>query len=236
MASRTPRNAPCSCGSGRKFKLCCGTTRDQERQLRRQFGVFEEIASLPMHFPQLRPRGKKIGALLDRAVRDGVDKATLADAVALLERRERSRIERSHAKEFPAVWRSLCAELGDEQIAREAVVLGAVLAALDERVPLHPELLALIEDTATDGDDPIEPLALALEAGDLWSLGESVQADEALASIPDVLDDDEYEACWQAVLLSEAKRLGGRWFGHGCRDGGGRSSPRGPRRAAQCAK
>ena len=55
------------------------------------------------------------------------------------------RFERSHAEEFPDVWRSLCAELGDEQLARQAVVLGSVLAALDERVPLHPEVLALIE-------------------------------------------------------------------------------------------
>lgn len=24
MSARTPRNAPCPCGSGRKYKYCCG--------------------------------------------------------------------------------------------------------------------------------------------------------------------------------------------------------------------
>jgi hypothetical protein len=50
-----------------------------------------------------------------------------------------------------------------------------------------------------------------LEPGDLWSIVESVEADEAIAALDEMLDDDAYEAQWNATLATEAARLGDDW-------------------------
>lgn len=210
------RNAPCPCGSGRKYKLCCGTTRAEERAFARriewQAEVLAEVMRLPTEFPRLRPEGEAFSAWVDDVAADDPLGASVKEGIARLEPKERRRIERTHAKEFPAVWHGFCDELGgDEEVAREAVVAGAVVAALNERQPPDADTLALLEESDDLLNDPCEALVFALQAGDLWSVYESIQVDEALRAIPEALDDEAYDAEWNGVVRAQAARLRSRW-------------------------
>jgi len=219
-----PRNAPCPCGSGRKHKLCCGTTRDQDRERRQVASVLQELLALPAGFPALRP----CSGGFERWARDHAD---CAPARELIEEggthmgpRERRRIAAAAATECPIVWESLRADIRDDEIAGRMLLVGAVLSGLAQQVPLDDEVLQLLEARPELLEDHAEALALALDAGDLWSVLESAAADAALAAIDEVelvarldesLDDDGYgaqferlyEERWTAVLVAEARRL-----------------------------
>jgi hypothetical protein len=209
------RNAACPCGSGRKYKLCCGTTRAEEQDLARRVAVVAEVAALALNFPRLRAGGAGFSAWADSVAAGELDDTAIEDGLRLLEPEERARIESAHAEEFPTVWRSLCADLGgDEELARHAVVAGAVLAAVRERQPPDPRVLTLLEESDDLGHDACETLAFALEPGDLWSVYETLQLEEALLEIPEELDDDAYEVVWDSVMRAQAARLRTRWHDH----------------------
>jgi SEC-C motif len=196
---RVSRNAPCPCGSGRKHKLCCGLTRDQEPEAEREAGVIEEILSLPSLFPLLRPDCAGFDRWADGVAADTEwSKELLEEGLASLGRRERNRIAGGHRHEFPQVWSGLVAELGDEPLAEKVIMIGAVSAGLRERLPLDPGRLEVIE--ACGCQDAAEALAFALEATDLWSVYEATVADEALGRIPDrELDDERFDAVIEAA-------------------------------------
>jgi hypothetical protein len=196
------RNAPCPCGSGRKHKLCCGTTREQERATRR---AFEALFVLPVSFPLLRPDSDDFEEWLTAQRAESPTRALVEDAVQRLPLPERARISRSYARWFPQAWGSLVACVRDEAAAETAVLIGAVAAALaEERLP-DEFVLELLEDDPEPAE-PVEALALSLEASDLWSVAEAIAADRVVAAIPDD-DEDEYERRWDADLQREAARL-----------------------------
>lgn len=198
-----PRNAPCPCGSGRKHKLCCGTTVGEERALRR---AFENLFALPMRFPLLRPDCDRFEEWLTTHRAEAPTRALLEGGVESLGKRERARISRSYARWDPQEWASLVAGVQDESSAEATVLLGAVTAALlEERAP-EEFVLMLLEDDPEPGD-PAEALTLCLEATDLWSVVEAMAANEVVATIPDELDDEDYERQWDALLEREAARL-----------------------------
>lgn len=201
------RNAPCPCGSGRKHKLCCGTTREEERERARLEAVVEEATRVARLFPRLRPAGKAFSAWADRVAADDAAEATAAEALALLEPADRSRITDG----LPGIRERYCAELGDERLAEQALLVGAVAAAVDERLPPDPRRLELLEEREDLRSDPVEVLALALEAGGLWGVVESAQLETALRGLPEERDDEEYEEHWEAIVAAEAKRLANRW-------------------------
>ena len=60
--SLVPRNAPCPCGSGKKYKRCC---LDRERELFRKADVVEELFGLASMFPLLRPDCPEFDLWLD---------------------------------------------------------------------------------------------------------------------------------------------------------------------------
>jgi hypothetical protein len=136
-----------------------------------------------------------------------VTRASIEEVGALVPAAERDRIVRAHAQEFPSVWRSLVDDLGNEAEAEEAVFIGALVAVLQEVRAADPGVLELIEENEVISGDPIEALAMALEATDLWSIAEATAADEALAKIPSFLDHDAYEILWIAAIEAEAARL-----------------------------
>jgi hypothetical protein len=201
------RNEPCPCGSGRKYKRCCA-------ELERLAPVIEEIVGLPALFPRLRPVGSEFDAWADSFAAGEFEVALIDDGIRRLSPDERERIERAHAEEFPAVWRSLCAEAGDEELARRALIAGAVVAAIGERLPPDPERVDVLEWRARDQSDFADTLAIVLDCRDLWSLHESIQADEAAQAISEELDDDVYETVWNAVVALQAEQLAGDWH-HG---------------------
>src|SRR2546426_8881644 len=158
-------------------------------------------------FPLLRPDSPEFDAWVDARPESEVTRASIEEAGALLPAAERERIVLAHSQEFPGVWRSLVDDLGDEHEAKEVVFIGAVVAALEEVRAVDPSVLELIEENEAIAGHPVEALALALEATDLWSIAEATAADEALAKIPDFLDDDACEILWIAAIEAEAARL-----------------------------
>jgi SEC-C motif-containing protein len=201
------RNERCPCGSGEKFKRCCGT-REAQAVIERKAGALEELITLAQLFPRLRPRGEAFGAWADRVAALELGGPRLDEGLALVEPAELGRIERAHAEEFPDVWRSLVDDLGDEQFAREAVVRGAVAAGVWERRPLDATALRWL---GSPDEDPSEVLALVLDAGDLWSVHESVTAEAALVELDEGLDDEAYELAWNAALAERASGLWTEW-------------------------
>lgn len=169
--------------------------------------LVEDATRVARLFPQLRPVGKAFSAWADRVAADDAAEASAADALALIEPAERSRI----ADGLPGIRERYCAELGDERLAEQALLVGAVAAAVDERLPPDPRMLELLEEREDLRSDPVEALALALEAGDLWGLVETAQLETALRDLPEELDDEEYEQHWDAIVAAEAKRLARRW-------------------------
>jgi hypothetical protein len=158
-------------------------------------------------FPLLRPDSPEFGALVDARSESEVTRASIEEAGSLLPAAERERIVSAHAQEFPGVWRSLVDDIGDEHEAEEVVFFGAVVAALQEVRTVNPSILELIEEDEGVAGDPVEALALALVATDLWSIAEADAVDETLAKIPDFLDDGGYEILWIAAIEAEAARL-----------------------------
>lgn len=208
--AKVGRNEPCPCGSGAKVKRCCGTEAALET-LELRADTLQELLDLAELFPRLRPSGAAFSHWADRIARRDLSPALLEEGLGLLEDHERDRIEHEHERDYPHVWRTLCDDLGSDAIAAEAAVIGAVVAAVDERRPPDDDVLELLEGSAEARRDPCEALALVLRAGDLWSVHESVQVEAAIAAIPDDLDDDEYEKEWNATLEREAGRLATEW-------------------------
>jgi hypothetical protein len=155
-------------------------------------------------FPLLRPDSPEFDAWVAARRGSDVTRASIEEAGALVPAAERERIVRAHAREFPGVWRSLVDDLGDKHEAEEVVFIGAVVAALEEVRAVDPSVLDLIEENEFIARDPVAALAMALVATVLWSIAEATAADEALAEIPDVLDDGVY---WIAAIEAEAARL-----------------------------
>lgn len=141
--SLVPRNSPCPCGSGKKYKRCC---LDRERELVVKADALEELFGLASMFPLLRPDCPELDAWVDTRRESEVTRASIEEVGALVPAAERERIVRAHAQEFPSVWRSLVDDLGDEAEAEEVVFVGAVVAALEEVRAVDPSVLELIEE------------------------------------------------------------------------------------------
>jgi hypothetical protein len=169
--------------------------------------VLEELVGLGSMFPLLRPDCPEFDAWVDARPESEATRASIEEAGALVPAAERERIVRAHAQQFPRVWCSLVDDFGDEHEAEEVVFIGAVVAALEEVRAVDPSVLELIEENEDIAGDPVEALAVALVATDLWSIAEATAAEEALAQIPDVLDDDAYGILWIAAIKAEAARL-----------------------------
>jgi len=178
---------------------------NDEAQLRRQLEALFELADLPEHFPLLRPASAAFDAWADvLGTVDDPGRELIDEGLAFLDEDELERIASGHALEFPAVWSQLCDEAGDELLAEEAVLEGAIVAALREERRLDPQILELIEKVKGIAADHGEALALALEGTDLWSVAEAVRVDDVLASAPEERLDPRG---WIELLDSEVERL-----------------------------
>lgn len=181
---KVARNAPCPCGSGRKHKLCCGTTRDAERRLEAERRAREQalqlVASLPSLFPMLRPEGAGFEAWADATGErvpscDDLDDAIVAEGVALIGEGERARLLDAAAAEVR--WQEVVAPARDQEAVRTALLRGAVAAAVHDCHAFDPGLLALLEETPSRPDDPADAIALVLDACSLWSVDDASAAD-----------------------------------------------------------
>ena len=206
--SRISRNAACPCGSGLKYKRCClDRERDLERAVTRKVETLDELMALPTLFPLARPDGPEFEAWAAERATDDPTLELVDEGIALVHDDDRRRIVDTCAETCTEAWRSMVEEAGDERVAEVALLTGAVMAALDERRELDPLGLELLEHGEGTGRDAADDLSLVVEGCDLWSVVEAARAEEALAAIPDEVDDDAYEQLWTAVFEREAARL-----------------------------
>jgi hypothetical protein len=191
------RNDPCACGSGRKVKRCCGVG-----GLTRSVGAGGDLLALAFHFPRLRPGTPSFDAWA-RVAPAELGREAVAEGVARLDMDERERIVDGFAAEYPEIWSGAVADLGNETLAIDLVLGGAVVAGLKERRRLpRVEALDLLEGEGAARADPVAALALTLDGADLWSVYESDQAADAL----------ERAYLRSAITLrSEADRLATPW-------------------------
>ena len=168
-----PRNAPCPCGSGRKYKKCC---LDHEPELQRRAEALEELLALPTLFPLLRPVDAEFERWASEHAGEEVDRELIEAGGSRLPAAERERIATAHAREQRAVWASLVDDVGDEDDARTTLLIGAITAALSEERDVCPHCIALVEADPPPG--PAEVLATFIEPGDLWSIEDAVLAED----------------------------------------------------------
>src|SRR5438132_861836 len=193
------RNDPCPCGPGSKTKRCCGVDAVRARaQLAAE--AAGDLLALATHFPRYRPVGAAFDAWAEHAPAEPTSEAVKA-GLATLDAAERRRIVDGFARDQPELWQSALADFGNDALAVELVLDGAVTAGVVERRrPLH-SVLDLFEFEPELGDDAALALALALDPGDLWSVCETVIAGEELDDVPD--DDVVFEA----AAADEAARI-----------------------------
>jgi len=196
------RNEPCSCGSGRKVKRCCGVDGARERAPLRSEAL-EELLDLAWHFPRYRACGEAF-QVWAAAAPDVRTQEAVNTGLSLLREAECERILDRYATEQPQAWRSLLGDYGDETEAAMAMLAGAVVAAVDEAKRPLDFPLAMIEITESVRADPAHVLTAALDPHDLWSVVETAKADEALAA---TRSDRDFEH----ALAREAARLATPW-------------------------
>ncbi len=93
---------------------------------------------------------------------------------------ERERIPAEFASAYPQVWETILDEVGGRDDALQVLLVGAVVAGLDERQrQVDPAALELLEVDEEARKDPVESLALVLASTDLWNPFEVIHATES---------------------------------------------------------
>lgn len=196
------RNDVCPCGSGRKVKRCCGVDGVRDRAGRAAEAA-AELLDLAYLFPRYRPASVEFDDWARTASED-FSREALDEGLARLDAPERERIVGGFQREHPGPWAGVVSDFGDEALAVEIVLAGAVVAGVSERrLPIDVEALDVLEHDADARADPVEALAYALDCHDLWSVIESGQAADAV----DRAADDAIDT----VLAAEAERLATAW-------------------------
>jgi SEC-C motif len=205
-----PRNAPCPCQSGRKYKKCCGADRESELALERRIEALESIARLAFRSPQLLPAVDAydlwVGEVLARRRRPVPD-----EAIETLGKQEIERIVTACFGLFREEWEELSGLVADEREALGALLAGAVAAGIRDCAPIGGGWIADIEDDEELASDPARSLGYLLEGEMLWEIADGDVATAALRRVPDWVDDDVYDVEFWVVLDATAAELGTDW-------------------------
>jgi hypothetical protein len=201
------RNEPCPCGSGRKFKRCCGTTREQaweqEGELRQAEQALGQLAAIASWFPSARPCCDSFDGWSEGLCACHATAALVEEGVAVLPAEERARILERGRLAAPHVWQ----RARDRERAERSLLAGAVTAGLRERCEVDELRLALLEGGLEPGDDAADILAFVLDAPDLWSIREAITLDQELAALGDEQDEDAYARAWDSTVERTTARL-----------------------------
>jgi SEC-C motif len=202
------RNDPCPCGSGAKVKRCCGVD-----GVRRSHEALTDLFQLAAYFPRQRPACETFDAWAADAPPDVLTRDLVEEGLFQLGPAERARIPAEFADTYPEIWASLLDDAGDAAAATQMLLVGAVVAGLEER---HRELdlltLAILELDLEAREDPVESLAFALNPDDLWSAIEVENATESLdRGFPVAKVADSLWSEWHEQRLAElVRRVRGR--------------------------
>lgn len=169
----------------------------------------EEAYTLPVHFPRLRARGAAFEAWAAAAAARGLDDVTVQDGLALLDAAERARIVRECREGKGTAWAGIVEEVGEKLAAETALVAGAVVAAVVERIPPPALRIAFLEKfpAPTHADT----LASVMHAEDLWSILESARLDEELVRLDEELCEEAFERAFGGAVADFARRQWTDW-------------------------
>jgi SEC-C motif len=204
--SLAPRNAPCPCGSGRKFKRCCGADRVREEALEARLRTDVALALVALRVPRAIPVDKTFEEWADAFVAGKTD-VRPRESIALLPEAEKARLLDVLGGLVPPTLSAEASGRQPEEVAA-ALLLGAVGAGIADRRrgELDVDILDLIGT-----DDPLEDLALAIGGECLWEWSDGEAVARELALIPDWVDDDVYDVRWVAAHRALAERLRTGW-------------------------
>jgi hypothetical protein len=209
------RNDRCPCGSGAKYKRCCGASAEQAERLARSRAALEEAAELPRMFPHLRAEGEAISAFAERVAAElaggELSAELVAEGIALLDDAERTRIVETVAREQPEAWKELERDAVKGAEAETALVGGAVRVAVESRSTPPRHVLHAIESSDQLRDHSFQALALTLPSARLWSIEDAMDAGDAsvaargreawLDAVADVAE--ERWSAWHDARLAE---------------------------------
>jgi hypothetical protein len=157
----------CACGSGLPFGRCHGDPRNdfaREQALR-------EAESIASFFPHVRVTGidQFVDGIASRACEARF--AALEEIVDRIPDHERRRVVRLWSEPYADRWASMTRTAVDVEAAERALVRGAVVAALDERVEPARVLLEPLDGSGMRS--PYPALALMLPPPAVWSIDEA---------------------------------------------------------------
>ncbi len=148
------------------MKRCCGVEGVRERASRGRYAA-AELFDLAFHFPRYRPASAEFDEWAQTAP-EQAGRDSIREGLARLDRHEQKRIVGGFESEHPGPWAGIVADFGDEELAGEIVLAGAVVAGVSERFrPLNEDVLDLLEYDEDARSDPVEALALAMDGHDL---------------------------------------------------------------------
>jgi hypothetical protein len=203
-----PRNEPCPCGSGRKYKKCCGADRSEARAREEQADLLAEVGSCAVGSPQMVPLIDGVEEWADRVVGGEIEPA---EALALIPEREALRLVEAFAAHFPHELSEALALYDIEEVV-PVILIGAILAgkADCEAARLADEKLLAIE-VNEELTDPVEALAYALEGWRLWDDEDGEAFDDEAAQLPEWLDDEAADRRFDEILAATADRRSSEW-------------------------
>jgi len=172
----------------------------------------EDVFGLAFHFPHQRPASATFDAWAERAG-DELTRELLEEGLAQLGAAEEARIPAEFAAAYPQVWETILDEVGSPDDALHVLLLGAVVAGLEERQrQVDPAALELLEGDEEAREDPVESLALLLAPNDLWNAFEIIDATESLdtGATTAVVADHLWSAWHEQRLEDLVHRLRGR--------------------------
>ena len=184
---RIGRNEPCPCGSGLKFKRCCGASRAHQARL----ATLQNAGAL---LPSLRPRGVAVLAFAARVadelgenegyVPDGI----VAEGVELVDAEDRAALLSTFRDALPDA-DHLLAELGEW--AERELVGSAIRGAICDRRPVPRTQLLVLEVEQQLPPEVGVRLGAVLPSGAVWSIRDAERV------IPDLPDGFLWQRVWE---------------------------------------
>jgi hypothetical protein len=168
----------CACGSGLPFSRCHG---DPANAFARE-AALREAEAVPWMFPCVRAEGTEIDAFAERAALEhpsgDVSEATLERGLDLVDAEQRAAVVASWAEPYADRWASLTRAAGGPEAAEDALVRGALRAAIAERQATPLELVRELDDLALRRS-PFAAVSVVVPPMFVWSVDEARAAQVA---------------------------------------------------------
>jgi hypothetical protein len=176
---------PCRCGSGLPVRSCHAPRTSPSLRLE----AFAWVHRLGRWFPSLRPRDAEFARFAEHVAdelghsEDDIPSVQIEEGLALLSELERARLVAAFAACHADRWEAVTADLGDEALARRALVAGVVRAAIGDRRAPPRRVLVDIDSGKAPAPHPRGALMLVLDPSTIWDI-EAAQEASAEGLVP----------------------------------------------------